>query len=121
MTHEGTQIVPFDINIPNKLYDVEAYKYLETRGHAEVYMAMYVEDITPEDKADVIKHKKYVRFICYQDTPKSRVYVRVYCRPINEMIPEHLTKAIRIIKTDRTRCLGEMNHTTSGYFFTFQF
>ena len=106
----------FELNVPCKKYDIEPYKYLFNE-HIEIYMSMYLPDITPEEKQDLRKRTKYVRFMCFQDEDTSPAYMYAYCRPISQMTPEHLAEATALLEQNLDMALGEINYATRAFFF----
>jgi hypothetical protein len=112
---DGSFTTNFDIRKPNKLYDIDEHKYLPWHQQAIIYTDVYKLELTEDEKNDLTNHITYMRFMCYQDSPTSRAYMRAYCRPMSEMIPEHYDAA-QIVPDDM--CIGEINIQT-GHFFGF--
>lgn len=115
---ENTFKTKFELNKPNKLYDIDEHKYLPWIEQASIYIFKYLLEITDNEKNNLIKHKLYVRFMCYQDSPLSKAYMRAYCRPIHEMTLEHYEEALIMLEMNPPNtCLGEINYH-KGQFFT---
>jgi hypothetical protein len=112
----------FAMDVPCQCYDIDEFKYLSFDEHVDLYMKMYREKITDAEKIDLFAHKKYVRFMCFQDTPDSRAYMYAYCRSMDDMMPEHKKEAIEVLQNFKgSMILGEINYSKKGYFFMYEF
>lgn len=109
----------FELKVPNHLYDIDDIKE-QFDQHPKLYLELYRKDITSEEKKDLIKHQKYIRFMCYQDEPDSRAYMRAYCRDISDMQPLHYLKALELILNNQTSILIEINYSTKAFMFCLQ-
>ncbi len=109
----------FSLTVPHKKYDIDEYKYKSFEEHVEIYMNLYLKDITSEEIIDLKNHTKYVRFMCFQDSPILRAYMLAYCRNCSDMTDEHKNLA-RIEDIPENHILGEINYSTKAFFFTWE-
>lgn len=105
----------FELNVQCKEYTIDKHKHLDIGSQIEEYVRMYGPDITPDELKDLRCHKKYIRFMCFQDSENSEAYMYAYCRPIDSMIAAHRKEADPWIVDGSV--LGEINFGKRGYFF----
>ena len=106
----------FSLEVPHKTYDIDEFKLKSFEEHIQIYMNMYLPDITSEEIIDLKNHKKYVRFMCFQDDPTSRAYMCAYCRKYDDMTREHKELA-DIENIPMGYVLGEINYVKKAFFF----
>ena len=107
--------------IKGMIYDIEGYKYLPVDTHIRIYVELAMPNLSDQEKDDIQKHRKYIRFMCVYDTTRSRCFMYTLCEPIHQIDPEYIGKAITMMKKDKDMVLGEINYKSKGYFFSFDF
>jgi hypothetical protein len=113
----------FTLSVPHKTYTVEDVDARDFENHVKLYMKKYKDDIIEDEKEDLLKKKKYVRIMCFQDSPTSARYIKCYCRNISEMIPNHKREADEYLKliNGEDEILVEINYATMGFFECYKF
>ncbi len=109
----------WEMKVPASCYNIDQYKYDSFDEHVETYTNMHLPNISQEDITHLKNKTKYLRFMCFQDTPTSEAYMYAYCRPVAEMLPEHFTAA-DIANIPKDHILGEINYRHNAYFFIYK-
>jgi len=104
----------FQLRVPCQEYNADKYKNMKIDEQIEVFVNMYLADITNQDLQDILNQKSYIRFMLFQDNPGSETYMYAYSRPISDMIDFH--KEILNFLDDEY-VLGEINYSTRGFFY----
>lgn len=106
----------FQLNVPCLEYDVDKYKNIEMIDEQlEIFVNMYLADITDQDLQDVLNQKAYIRLMLFQDEPDSQTYMYAYSRQVSALRESDRTIMNHL---DVKEVLGEINYATRGYFFS---
>lgn len=112
----------FNLSVPHHTYLVTDEETYDFDNHLHIYMDKYINDITFNEKINLLTHKKYVRIMCFKDNIDKSPYIKCYCRDISEMIDSHLEEATEYFKCANTHykniplILVEINYVTRGFF-----